>query len=578
MPWTLYRYILRELIKVLVLTTAVMVVVLSFGAAIGPMSDWLLSPLSLVKFVLYTMPTVLGFALPFAGAFSATVVFHGMTKDNEVLACRACGLSYSRIFAPVAGLGLVLMIVLLLLSNTIVPGFWRAAKRTVEGDVLGILVSQLNQNRPFIFGDDGLVLYADAAEIREPPENSLAGGLKAEQLIVMKNVAVGQFDQQTHRLLNDTTASAASALLVRDAFGKSFITLRLVDPVFFDAVGGELQAADIGQFGDVEIDQPLELPNPIQDEAVFFTFEDLMRLKRHPHDFDMVRAAQADLSAAVTRQQLIHLMRNDLARGGAGEGFVQLKGGLANDYYRLSAALAEPSDEGLRLLGTDKLRVTVDRYDNAQMIGEPLRRFEAEVAEVEVSTGRFDREPAVRITMRNVRVLSLNGIDPATNKQEQVIGPVRYPVQVLGVDPSTLTAEELNDWSQRESIREAPSVRQARAMLRFRIIQLKYLIDAELYARLATSLATPLLLVLGTLLAVQLRDQLPLVVFFWAFMLAIVTLVMIHTGQNMAMRISLEEVQAGRSLDRAIGVAVLWGGNLIQLLVIARLYLKVTRN
>lgn len=67
MPWTLYRYILRELLKVLVLTTTVLVVVLSFGAAVGPMADGLLGPVTLVKFVLYTMPTVLGFALPFAG-------------------------------------------------------------------------------------------------------------------------------------------------------------------------------------------------------------------------------------------------------------------------------------------------------------------------------------------------------------------------------------------------------------------------------------------------------------------------------------------------------------------------------
>ena len=34
MPWTLYKYILRELLKLLGLTTVVLVVVMSFAAAV----------------------------------------------------------------------------------------------------------------------------------------------------------------------------------------------------------------------------------------------------------------------------------------------------------------------------------------------------------------------------------------------------------------------------------------------------------------------------------------------------------------------------------------------------------------
>ena len=48
-------------------------------------------------------------------------------------------------------------------------------------------------------------------------------------VVQMQGVAVGQYDRQSQRVLNDTTASSASALLVRDAFGRSYITLRLQD-------------------------------------------------------------------------------------------------------------------------------------------------------------------------------------------------------------------------------------------------------------------------------------------------------------------------------------------------------------
>ncbi|MEO0475467.1 MAG: LptF/LptG family permease [Planctomycetota bacterium] len=575
MPWTLYRYILRELLKVLVLTTAVMVVVLSFGAAVGPMTDGLLGPVTLIKFVLYTMPTVLGFALPFAGAFSATVVFHTMTKDNEVLACRAGGMSYSRIFAPVAALGLVLMLVLLLLSNTVVPGFWKSAKSTVEGDVLGVLVSQLNQNRPYKLGGDGLILYADGAVVEDPPEGSSRGKLTAEQFIVMSGVAIGQLNNQTGQVVSDTTASTASALLLRDETGKSFLSLLLKDPVFYEA--GSDDAQTFGRSGRFETDQPILLPDPISDEATFFTFRDLMRLKKRPQDFDRVNEAQLELASALSRQQLTNLITDSLDTT-EGPGFIALKGGFSGTYYRLSAPVVEATDQGLVLRASGDMKVTVDSYDNPELRDNPLRRFEGDRAELVVSTDQFDREPQARITMQNVRVLGFNDSGAVTNKAEYAFSAMRYTEQVLGQDPSTMTPEQLSEWTQEASMREAAGVQAARRNLLIRIYELKYMIDAELYNRFATAIATPLLLLLGALLAVRLRDKLPLVVFFWAFILAIITLVMINTGSSMAERVDVEAVLQGSGGDRLIGVAVLWGGNLILLLLIARLYLRVARN
>ena len=280
------------------------------------------------------------------------------------------------------------------------------------------------------------------------------------------------------------------------------------------------------------------------------------------------------LHAAVSRQELSNLIVASLDTS-TGLGFITLKGGLANTYYRLSAPEFGTSDGVLFLNRSKTQMISIDKYDNPQLLGEPTRRFEGASAEVAIRTDRFDGEPEARITMRNVRVLGLNDSGAVNNKEEYAFPAMRYPEQVLGVDPSTLTAEQLNEWTQREAMRDAAGVQQARAGLSFRIYQLKYMIEAELYTRLATALATPLLLLLGTLLAVKLHDRLPLVVFFWAFMLAIVTLVMIHTGSSMAERIDINNIGGG---DRLIGIAVLWGGNLILLFVIARLYLRVARN
>ncbi|MEL7087760.1 MAG: LptF/LptG family permease, partial [Planctomycetota bacterium] len=191
MPWTLYKYILRETGKLLLLTTLVLVVVMSFGAAVQPMSEGKLSAGLLVKFVLFTAPTVLGFALPFAGAFASTLVFIRLANDNEIVACSASGISYLRILAPVFGLGLVLTGGMLFLANSVVPSFYRLAERTVESDAITLLVTQLNQQRFVELKDQGLVIYADTAT-QFPPQQIEGSVLPMTQLIQLEGVAVGE--------------------------------------------------------------------------------------------------------------------------------------------------------------------------------------------------------------------------------------------------------------------------------------------------------------------------------------------------------------------------------------------------
>ena len=108
MPWTLYRYILKDLLKLLVFTTVVLTVVISFAASIKPMSEGLLSPGSMFRFIIYTVPTMVQFAVPFAGTFAGTMVFNRMVNDNEILACAAGGISYRALLVPVISLAGVL--------------------------------------------------------------------------------------------------------------------------------------------------------------------------------------------------------------------------------------------------------------------------------------------------------------------------------------------------------------------------------------------------------------------------------------------------------------------------------------
>src|SRR5436189_6437075 len=125
MPWLLYRYILRDLLRVVGLTASVLVTVIAFGATIKPLAnDTLLDAAQTAKYLGLAIVPMLQFALPFAAGFGATLSLHRMTIDNEIQAMSASGISYRRILLPSAALGLTLTLVMVVLTQWVLPQFW----------------------------------------------------------------------------------------------------------------------------------------------------------------------------------------------------------------------------------------------------------------------------------------------------------------------------------------------------------------------------------------------------------------------------------------------------------------------
>ncbi|MFN9125674.1 MAG: LptF/LptG family permease, partial [bacterium] len=103
MPRILFRHIVADLLRVMLLTASVLVTVIAFGAAIRPIMQNLFGPEDLLQFVALASVPMLQFALPFAGAFAGTIVYARLTSENEVLAMSAAGLAYRKVLLPAAG-------------------------------------------------------------------------------------------------------------------------------------------------------------------------------------------------------------------------------------------------------------------------------------------------------------------------------------------------------------------------------------------------------------------------------------------------------------------------------------------
>ena len=67
LPVTLWRSVLSELWRLLLLSVRIIVLVLAFAGAVKPLADGKLQPTEVLKFIGFLVPLMLACALPFAG-------------------------------------------------------------------------------------------------------------------------------------------------------------------------------------------------------------------------------------------------------------------------------------------------------------------------------------------------------------------------------------------------------------------------------------------------------------------------------------------------------------------------------
>ncbi len=552
MPWTLYRYITAELLKLLAVTTAVLVVVISIAAAIGPMTEGLLGPWAMMKFIGFTAPTMLVFALPFAAAFASTLVYLRLASDNEVLACSASGMSYRAILAPVIALGLVLTMSLFLLSNFVLPQFWRAAQETAESDMLTVLVGQLQRNKAFDrFGD--VVIYADDA-VQHPPPTLAEAELQPTRWIELMGVAIGQLDSEGVQV-SDATAERANVLLFRDR-DRSWVTIRLREAMYYDPARGQL-----GYTSQLDL-PPFQLPNPMRERPRFFSWPELRQLNHHPERFDRVRTRRDELARAIGARWLHTTMiaaledRGELELERPGEG----------DRYRLHGGSWQVEDEGPRIvLEAEAGRPVRVEYHSPRFAP---RRFDAERVTIGSRHRAPEAQPAALVTLENVRVYDPR-VDGFTEHARLSLPRLRWPAPVLEAPPESLSPGELMAMAEADASAGAVEVsRTARAMAS-QITMLGRQIEGQLHDRAASSVACLLLMLLGAVLSLHMRGQMPLAVYFWSFMLAIVTILLIYAGTRTV---------RNPDLPLVVGLAVLWSGNAMLAVIVTRAYRQVARN
>src|ERR1041384_5558545 len=97
---TLHSYILRELLRIFLLTASALTTLLAFGGMFKPLTKQGIEISQLMVIMLNLMPAMLAYAIPIAALCAAVLVYWRMSTDNELTACRAGGISFISIVTP----------------------------------------------------------------------------------------------------------------------------------------------------------------------------------------------------------------------------------------------------------------------------------------------------------------------------------------------------------------------------------------------------------------------------------------------------------------------------------------------
>jgi len=518
-PILIWRMLAFELARGVTMATGAIVLVVAFGATIKPVADGSIGALDAVKFMGIAVVPMLQYALPFGACMAATLGYHRFATDNEAIAARAGGIGYGTLIAPALVGGLILGAALLALTGLAAPRFTRMLESIVTKDAARTLISQIERGEPVMIDD--IILHADRAFHAGAPENS-----GAIDYFILEGVVAAAVDPGDGALTADVGAKRADVWLYpAERDGQEAVAVyMLVGGGVAKQEGEALLKLERTEFG------PWIVPSALGEDLDYMTDRQLAVVSAHPENFGPVvrrrEEAAAELGAARARSEILEAV--------ASEGRLTL---IDSDGGRLGIGDVR-AGEGGRLLpreGAEQLAVTWRRSDGT------LRQLRAESA-----TLSLDVSPRERAAVARLELFVVTSEDEREGRRDALTLGEAF---TLPADPSedafTLSAKELIEISKATSDED---LAEAGARLESFIEDVRREATANRHERAALSLAGFIMTPLGAVMALRLRDKIPLHVYLWSFFPALSCVIIASGGASVT-----EE-------NGDIGLFVIWAG------------------
>ncbi len=505
---------LADVLRQFAITATILVIVVAFGAAIKPLSsDDLLTGWDTVKYLTFAIVPMLQFALPFAGAFAATIGLHRMAQDNEIIAMAVCGQSYVRLLAPMALFGLLLTLIVALLAQSIIPTFVGKMTSAASAELPRMLANKIKQHAPFVQGN--LIIWAEDIFIVEDGD---------QERMALEQMAVAKIDKTGRANMYLTAAGAV--VDIQTVNNQTSLLVEFKDSAQWTSNrdgSGLLRGAKEGKLTDA-----IDLPTLTKQRTSSLTRSQLLALRTHPRDYSRVDNAAINLESTLATISFIDAVNEQFSNNntitcnavsGGRQIIIEAKK-MNKDTFIAPITVTSMSGTGeTRVLSPKSARLIVEQSDSGSI-------------------------EFVTIQMKDVIV---GAGEIGENMRGELVVP---SLRVSGVEPraiNTLTIPELFSVAENN---KAASVKRLEKNLRHSLELMEGQIVGRIGQRWAVSLLSLLAIVLGSLFAIRFSTTPPLFVYAKVFIPTVVALLLVFAGGQMV-----------RDAREVSGFSVMWSGN-----------------
>ncbi len=531
MLWTLWRSISVEFWRLLLLTTALLVATIAFAITIKPLADGKLSPDQALRFMFYAIPPMLAYATPFAAGFAATIAIHRMSSENEVTAVYASGVSHKKFLVPSLVAGLILGGAIYGLNDQVIPRFLKEMERMVTQDFAKIFVGSLQSGESARIGNNEI--HADKVQRIEPERGS-----PVTDQYALYGVAIVKADEQGVVSIDGTAKRAW--IQVRPVW-----SLNAEDQA---RIGNDDATAVLMKFIDLTIDRDgspitvdpftlpaFPIPRVFKDDPKFMTGAEMVALKSDPDQMNFVDHKRINLAKGIAS---IDVFRDIRERARKGES-IELTSPAGQRVTILAGGFTASSETWTLLPDQVTGAIEIQVMDSSGRI-DRLRADSATLSPERARTNDPLNTPAINkptlsfsLDLQGVSILS----DDNTSTQQsstQYTG-LRFdsdPLDELLTYPSLELLEFAEPYINESSMRYAEFLVKPAERLRLQIDDLRREILSKQHERWAMAIATFVMVLAGSIIALRLREAQALAVYMWSFFPALGTIVVIAGGQS----------------------------------------------
>jgi len=550
---TLHRYIGSQLAKVSGLALLAFTLMMTVFAIIEPLRKYGLGADKALGLIGFTLPMMMSLTFPIAALFAATIVYGRFGQDNEMLACRASGISTLSVLTPALALGAVVTIISLMLNSFITPQIARSVETAIKANVRSYAYQMLRSHSGVRWRGKGWIVHADRIDEEKD---------RIEGLVVTRplNRSKGNGDGGDEVQL---VAAPKGLVNFTEEGGETWLTFFLVDAAVASTEEGQYSVVE----STVQPPFPIKVPSFVEEDPSWYSWPKLIRTLRNPTESSEVRGILSSIRTRLCYEMLAKEIVSTVSRGGTYMDLADYSGGTA---YYIRAGEAKMAGQGTVQLRSGKQGESLIPVEIAVIRqGRPYQIITAEAGLVRAKPSEVSLNSFVTIELpegAEVRNLDQNG-DAIQYRQSWSMGQLPIPSHFLDsarsipLDDICRRTEELT--GDQKTIRKITDLKDAT------IRRLMNKVKTEMHMRAAYSLSCLFMVAMGAALGLLLRGGQVISAFAISVVPASLVIVMMMMGKQMA---------KNPHVSISWGLAMIWMGVLLLLAADAAIYFYLSRR